>query len=66
MSDLLSVLAASPESSVHRAWCVEHDHPGTTFNPCQGKTWCACGQVITEGDTATHELCCGVTPDGVA
>jgi hypothetical protein len=45
--------------SVHRAWCVERGHPGTTYNPLMDRTWCACGEVITDGDTATHALCCG-------
>lgn len=44
--------------SRHRPWCIEHGHPGTTYNPLLNKTWCACGEVVTDGDTATHDLCC--------
>jgi hypothetical protein len=47
------------ERSRWRDWCVARSHPGTTFNPLMGKTWCACGEFITDGDTATHDLCCG-------
>ena len=31
--------------------CAEHGHPGVTYNPWMDKTWCLCGEVITEGDT---------------
>lgn len=38
--------------------CVELHHPGVTYNPWEGKTWCACGAVVVAGDTATHGVAC--------
>lgn len=32
--------------------CAEAGHPGATFNPWLNRTWCLCGEVVTEGDTA--------------
>jgi hypothetical protein len=58
MSDTLEDMLPPYLYSVHREWCVARNHPGTTFNPLMGQTWCACGEVITAGDTATHDLCC--------
>lgn len=41
--------------------CAEHGHPGVTFNPREGKTWCLCGAVVVEGDAVVtpHAACCG-------
>lgn len=40
--------------------CADLDHPGCTYNPIQGKTWCLCGDVIYDGDQAVQCLsCCG-------
>ena len=52
-------MTGAPADSPHRAWCEERGHPGTTFNPLMNQTWCACGEVVTAGDIATHDLCCG-------
>jgi hypothetical protein len=57
MSEQLPI--AHYELSVHRAWCVGRGHPGTTFNPWMNRTWCACGEIVVEGNTADHQLCCG-------
>jgi hypothetical protein len=62
VSDSIDGQVAHYELSRWREWCVERDHPGTTYNPLMGKTWCACGEVVTDGDTATHDLCCRVEP----
>ncbi|SDJ07436.1 hypothetical protein SAMN05444157_1599 [Frankineae bacterium MT45] len=53
-----ALAAARATESRHREWCADRGHPGTTYNPLMGLTWCACGLVITVGDTATHDLCC--------
>lgn len=29
--------------------CAEHGHPGDTFNPWEGATWCLCGDVVRAG-----------------
>lgn len=39
--------------------CVEHGHPGVTYNPWADATWCLCGEVVRDGDQATHAACCG-------
>lgn len=39
--------------------CADHGHPGVTFNPWAGRTWCLCGEVTYDGDQATHADCCG-------
>ena len=44
--------------------CAEHGHPGVTFNPWMGKTWCLCGEIVREGDSATHAACCGGPLEG--
>jgi hypothetical protein len=40
--------------------CAGQGHPGCTFNAALDKTWCLCGEVVTDGDTAVpHVACCG-------
>lgn len=40
--------------------CGDLGHPGCTYNVRMDRTWCLCGQVITDGDTAVpHIACCG-------
>ena len=39
--------------------CAQLGHPGATYNPLLDKTWCACGQVIRDGDHFEHVTCCG-------
>ncbi|HHX46039.1 MAG TPA: hypothetical protein GX718_01505 [Brevibacterium sp.] len=40
--------------------CADHGHPGCTYNDRLDRTWCLCGEVVTEGDTAVpHVSCCG-------
>ena len=39
--------------------CAEHGHPGVTYNPWMGKTWCLCGDVVRDGNHHTHADCCG-------
>jgi hypothetical protein len=40
--------------------CAEQGHPGCTYNAWLDRTWCLCGEVITDGDTSVpHVACCG-------
>ena len=39
--------------------CEEHGHPGVTYNPWAGRTWCLCGRVVRDGNHFTHAACCG-------
>lgn len=40
--------------------CAEHGHPGCTYNSWLHKTWCLCGEVVRDGDTAVQCVsCCG-------
>ena len=39
--------------------CADQDHPGVTYNPWLDKTWCLCGDVVRDGNHATHAACCG-------
>lgn len=39
--------------------CSEHGHPGVTYNPWRGRTWCLFGDVARDGDCASHADCCG-------
>lgn len=51
---------ASPSRTRKRPdLCAEHGHPGVTYNPQMGRTWCLCGQVARDGDHHTHAACCG-------
>lgn len=43
--------------------CADLGHPGATYNPQMDKTWCACGQVIRDGNHFEHVTCCGGPPD---
>lgn len=38
--------------------CADHGHPGVTYNPWEGRTWCLCGDATYEGNTFTHAACC--------
>lgn len=38
--------------------CASFDHPGSTYNPHMDKTWCLCGEIIRDGNHATHDDCC--------
>ncbi|ROR91719.1 hypothetical protein [Nocardioides aurantiacus] len=54
-------LGVSGQPARHRPspeLCAEFDHPGATYNPWQDKTWCLCGDVIRQGNHATHDACC--------
>jgi len=31
--------------------CESEGHPGVTFNPWLGRTWCNCGAVVKDGNT---------------
>ena len=46
--------------------CADRGHPGATFNPWHDKTWCLCGEVVRDGDQATHADCCGGPLSGEA
>lgn len=50
---------SAAEQSIHRAMCVRMNHPGMTYNASLNKTWCACGEVITDGNTDSSFRCCG-------
>lgn len=39
--------------------CEGRGHPGATYNAAMDMTWCLCGAVIADGDTAVpHIACC--------
>lgn len=41
-----------PQHRTRPDLCAEHGHPGVTYNPWfgpEGRTWCLCGEVVTEG-----------------
>lgn len=48
--------------------CPTLDHPGVTYNPWLGKTWCLCGAVIRDGNHVAepHVACCGGPLSGEA
>lgn len=39
--------------------CAEYGHPGVTWNPWIGRTWCLCGTHTYPGNQHTHAACCG-------
>ena len=38
------------------AVCASRGHPGCTFNPWYGTTWCRCGEVTYPGDAVNFDL----------
>jgi hypothetical protein len=43
-------MASTPETI---AWCVERNHPWSTYNPWLDRTWCRCGERQAAG---FHEI----------
>lgn len=54
----LGVAGESAKTRPRPDLCAEHDHPGCTYNPWSNKTWCLCGEVVRDGNHATHAACC--------
>lgn len=40
--------------------CGEHGHPGVTYHPQMNRTWCLCGEVVTDGNTVTWPKADGI------
>lgn len=40
------------EELATRTSCTNDGHPRATYNPWHDATWCLCGAVVTEGDSA--------------
>lgn len=38
--------------------CEDMGHPGATYNPWHDRTWCLCGEVVVDGNHASHVACC--------
>lgn len=58
------VTGRKAQPSKHRTCpekCADLGHPGVTYNPLCGRTWCLCGEVTYEEPPLTveqHLACC--------